>query len=127
MSDGEARERDYQIGNTAFRARPLEPALYIVATPIGNLGDMTLRGIETLAAADVIACEDTRVSRVLLDRYGIAHPARHLFLKAGGAQDVCVAKLDQARAFSMFGNAALEGNGAHFVWGSFGRTHGMTS
>ncbi|KAJ8136899.1 hypothetical protein OY671_009888, partial [Metschnikowia pulcherrima] len=64
------RERDYQIGNTAFRARPLEPALYIVATPIGNLGDMTSRGIETLAAADVIACEDTRVSRVLSDRYG---------------------------------------------------------
>ena len=72
MSDGEARERDYQIGSASFRARPLEPALYIVATPIGNLGDMTIRGIETLAAADVIACEDTRVSRVLLDRYGIS-------------------------------------------------------
>ncbi|MDP3523883.1 MAG: 16S rRNA (cytidine(1402)-2'-O)-methyltransferase, partial [Hoeflea sp.] len=41
-------------------------------TPIGNLGDMTLRGLETLAGADLIACEDTRVSRVLLDRYGIA-------------------------------------------------------
>ncbi len=72
MSDGEAKERDYQIGSASFRARPLEPALYIVATPIGNLGDMTIRGIETLAAADVIACEDTRVSRVLLDRYGIS-------------------------------------------------------
>jgi 16S rRNA (cytidine(1402)-2'-O)-methyltransferase len=45
---------------------------YIVATPIGNLGDMTIRGIETLAAADIIACEDTRVSRVLLERYGIS-------------------------------------------------------
>lgn len=72
MSDGEVKERDYQIGSASFRARPLEPALYIVATPIGNLGDMTIRGIETLAAADVIACEDTRVSRVLLERYGIS-------------------------------------------------------
>lgn len=63
--------RSYLIGETVFRARPLEPALYIVATPIGNLGDMTMRGLEVLAAADVLACEDTRVTRVLLDRFAI--------------------------------------------------------
>jgi 16S rRNA (cytidine1402-2'-O)-methyltransferase len=45
-----------------------------VATPIGNLGDVTLRALRTLAASDVVACEDTRVTRVLLDRYGIARP-----------------------------------------------------
>jgi 16S rRNA (cytidine1402-2'-O)-methyltransferase len=55
-------------------ARPLAPGLYIVATPIGNLGDVTLRGLSTLAAADLIACEDTRVTRVLTVRYGIATP-----------------------------------------------------
>jgi len=59
------------IGQAAFTPRPLEPALYLVATPIGNLADITIRALETLAAADVVACEDTRVTRVLLDRYGI--------------------------------------------------------
>ncbi len=64
--------KTYQIGTTSMDAGPLEPALYVVATPIGNLGDMTLRGLEVLAAADIVACEDTRVTRVLLSRYGIA-------------------------------------------------------
>lgn len=63
--------RSFRIGMHEIAARPLEPGLYLVSTPIGNLGDMTIRGLETLAGADIIACEDTRVSRVLLDRFGI--------------------------------------------------------
>ncbi|CAG1014790.1 Ribosomal RNA small subunit methyltransferase I [Rhizobiaceae bacterium] len=63
------------IGQAEIAARPLDPALYLVATPIGNLADITLRALETLAAADVLACEDTRVTRVLLDRYGIRRRA----------------------------------------------------
>lgn len=60
------------IGPHAFTAPRTAPGLHIVATPIGHLGDVTLRALETLAGCDVIACEDTRVTQKLLDRYGIS-------------------------------------------------------
>ncbi|MCR9122072.1 MAG: 16S rRNA (cytidine(1402)-2'-O)-methyltransferase [Phyllobacteriaceae bacterium] len=65
-------EPTYTIAGHQITAPPLEPALYLVATPIGNLRDITIRALETLAACDVLACEDTRITRRLLDRYGIA-------------------------------------------------------
>ncbi|MBZ0161981.1 MAG: 16S rRNA (cytidine(1402)-2'-O)-methyltransferase [Notoacmeibacter sp.] len=63
--------RGYQIGQAWLPAPPPDPALYLVATPIGNLADVTIRALQVLAGADIVACEDTRVTRVLLDRYAI--------------------------------------------------------
>ncbi|QMV03980.1 16S rRNA (cytidine(1402)-2'-O)-methyltransferase [Devosia sp. D6-9] len=66
------------MGGASFAAPPVAPGLYVVSTPIGNLRDITIRAIETLAAADQVLCEDTRMSARLLDHYGIRTPRKAL-------------------------------------------------
>ena len=56
----------------AARSRALPGTLYVVATPLGNLRDVTLRALDVLGSADVVAAEDTRVTAILLRHYGIA-------------------------------------------------------
>ena len=68
--------KHYHIGAAEMVAPKLAPALYLVATPIGNLRDVTLRALETLAAVDLVYCEDTRVTAKLLERYGIRNHLR---------------------------------------------------
>jgi 16S rRNA (cytidine1402-2'-O)-methyltransferase len=70
------RSRAFLAFGARVEAPSLAPGLYIVATPIGNLADVTLRALATLAAADAILAEDTRVSRHLLDRYEISTPLK---------------------------------------------------
>ncbi|HEY0233576.1 MAG TPA: 16S rRNA (cytidine(1402)-2'-O)-methyltransferase [Afipia sp.] len=63
--------RSFIVAGHEIAAPKIASGLHLVATPIGNLGDITLRALETLAGADIVACEDTRMTHRLMERYGI--------------------------------------------------------
>ena len=81
----------------------MEPGLYVVATPIGNLGDITRRALEVLAHVAFVAAEDTRVTRALLHHYGI------------GAKLVAVHEHNEARAAQSVVDAIAAGNAVALV------------
>src|ERR1035437_8969480 len=72
--------------------RPLAPGLYLVATPIGNLEDITLRALRVLRAVDKIACEDTRQTQKLLNHFDIRTPtiSYHMHNEAGRADELAI-------------------------------------
>jgi 16S rRNA (cytidine1402-2'-O)-methyltransferase len=87
-----------------------DAALYVVATPIGNLQDVTLRALEVLRTVDVVAAEDTRVTRVLLERHGIGSRmlALHAHNEARGAQRV-IELLQAGRSVALVSDAGTPG------------------
>ena len=103
-----ARQIGAALAEQAARemTEPLASGLYVVATPIGNLGDMTVRAATTLARADAILCEDTRVSRTLLARYAIKRPLRSFHEHNEEAEQVRVlADLAQGHAIALISDA----------------------
>lgn len=96
----------FRIDAAVFHAPRLTPGLHVVATPIGRLIDVSLRALETLASADVIACEDTRVTRVLLERYGIRNTlVSYNDHNAGERRPRLLAALESAKAVALVSDA----------------------
>jgi 16S rRNA (cytidine1402-2'-O)-methyltransferase len=105
-TDSKTGQRRYAPFGTAIKAAEATPGLYLVATPIGNLGDVTLRALELLAAADVIACEDTRVTRKLTQRYGLTTPLTSYHEhNAAEARPKLLARLADGQAVALVSDA----------------------
>jgi len=101
-----AETTDYFIAGHGFAAPALAAGLHVVATPIGNLRDITLRALETLAAADLVLCEDTRLSARLLDHYGIKarRQALHEHNERDRAEEI-VARIAAGAAIALISDA----------------------
>ena len=94
------------VPSPALSDAPLAPGLYVVATPIGNLRDITLRALDVLAAADLVLAEDTRVTGKLLAAYGIsAKLERHDEHAAARARPKALAALAQGGRVALVSDA----------------------
>lgn len=94
----------------ASTAAPLSPGLYLVATPIGNLEDISLRALRVLRGVDRIACEDTRQTGKLLQHFGISTPtvSYHLHNERGRAEEL-VAQLREGTRIAVVSDAGTPG------------------
>src|ERR687897_281793 len=90
----------------AAEAEPLSPGLYVVATPIGNLKDVTFRALSVLAAAASVLAEDTRVTKTLLAHYGITTPLVAYHEHSGAAvRDRMVERLRGGQSLALVSDA----------------------
>ena len=98
--------RTFSLGGHVLTAPKAVPGLHLVATPIGNLGDITIRALETLAGVDIIACEDTRMTRRLTERYGIQALLKPYHEhNAAQARPVILQKLAQGASIALVSDA----------------------
>ncbi len=98
--------KTFSIGGQQLAVPRAAPGLHLVATPIGNLADITLRALETLAGVDVIACEDTRITRRLTERYAIsAELALYHEHNAAQARPKILERLAQGAAIALVSDA----------------------
>jgi 16S rRNA (cytidine1402-2'-O)-methyltransferase len=105
-SAGGSRPRTYALAGAVLDVPPAPGGLYLVATPIGNLRDISLRALETLAGADVIACEDSRVTRKLTEHYGISTPLTPYHEhNAAEARPKLLARLGEGQAVALVSDA----------------------
>ncbi len=130
-NENKARPRRYAPFGAVMDASKARPGLYLVATPIGNLGDVTLRALELLAGADVIACEDTRVTRKLIDRYGITTPLTPYHEhNAAEARPKLLARLADGEAIALVSDAGtplISDPGYKLVRAACEAGHGVTA
>jgi 16S rRNA (cytidine1402-2'-O)-methyltransferase len=102
----ERPSKHYVLHHRSIIAPPLDAGLFLVATPIGNLKDITLRALEVLAGADLIACEDTRRSRKLLDHYEIRTPLTPYHEhNAPAARPKLIGRLQEGAAVALISDA----------------------
>ncbi len=87
------------------------PRVTLVPTPIGNLGDITLRALDTLRAADVVACEDTRRTRILLNHFEISKPtiSLHEHNEASRSQEIIRRVRDEGQHVAVVSDAGMPG------------------
>ena len=103
-------ESDREIPAKSTNEVGLEGQLLICATPIGNLGDITLRVLETLRSADVIYCEDTRVTRKLTSRYDISAPLRRADAhRLPSLLPSIIAELEEGKCLAYVSDAGMPG------------------
>ena len=106
MTHDNESERRFIIEGCAIPARPIPSGLHIVATPIGNLSDITVRALATLAAADIILAEDTRHSARLLHHYGIhARQLSYHEHNAARMRPRILSLLDEGKALALISDA----------------------
>ena len=98
------------IFSATLRGIMTKSVLSIVATPIGNLEDITLRALTVLKAADLILCEDTRVTKNLLDHFGITTPTASYHQHSGGKKKLEIRKfLEEGKNIALVSDAGTPG------------------